>query len=116
MDLRRWLYMRAAGLRRMPIRYDSQVRNHGRLIGIRNTMTTYAEQSHWHEIQQFLPQAFQLRPTDEPTEEWWRWQRHQIHLDCYRNPDAPLKVILFHGVGTNGRQMSTILGAPLARR
>lgn len=79
-------------------------------------MATYAEQANWREIQQYLPEQFQLRPGQEPQEEWWPWRQHRIHLDCYRNPDAPLKVILFHGVGTNGRQMSTILGAPLARK
>jgi alpha-beta hydrolase superfamily lysophospholipase len=75
----------------------------------------YTDQSAWREIQSFLPQAYQLSSGQEPKEEWWSWGNHRIHLDCYRNPAAPLKVILFHGVGTNGRQMSTILGAPLAR-
>jgi len=75
----------------------------------------YADQPAWREIQKFLPPAYQLRPGQEPDEEWWPWRRHRIHLDCYRNAAAPLKVILFHGVGTNGRQMTTILGAPLAR-
>jgi alpha-beta hydrolase superfamily lysophospholipase len=79
-------------------------------------MTTYAEQANWREIQKFLPEQFQLLPGQEPKEEWWPWRQHRLHLDCYRNPEAPLKVILFHGVGTNGRQMSTILGAPLARK
>lgn len=79
-------------------------------------MTTYAQQQNWRDIQRFLPAEFQLKPAQEPQEEWWPWNGHRIHLDCYRNASAPLKVILFHGVGTNGRQMSTILGAPLARR
>ena len=79
-------------------------------------MTTYAQQDDWRRIQSFLPTGFQLQPEQEPREEWWSWNGHRIHLDCYRNASAPLKVILFHGVGTNGRQMSTILGAPLARR
>ena len=78
-------------------------------------MTTYAQQDQWRRTQRFLPTGFQLKPAEEPQEEWWQWGTHRIHLDCYRNPGAPLKVILFHGVGTNGRQMSTILGAPLAR-
>jgi len=78
-------------------------------------MTTYAQQENWRQIQGFLPVEFQLQPAQEPQEEWWPWGRHRIHLDCYRNASAPVKVILFHGVGTNGRQMSTILGAPLAR-
>ncbi len=76
----------------------------------------YADQRAWREIQKFLPPAYRLEPGQEPQEEWWPWRQHCIHLDCYRNPAAPLKVILFHGVGTNGRQMSTILGAPLARQ
>lgn len=79
-------------------------------------MTTYARQENWRQIQSFLPAEFQLKPAQEPHEEWWSWRGHRIHLDCYRNASAPLKLILLHGVGTNGRQMSTILGAPLARR
>ncbi len=51
-----------------------------------------------------------------PAEEWWQWQGNKIHLDTYRNPEAKVKVILFHGVGTNSRQMSMILGGPLAKR
>ncbi len=77
---------------------------------------SYATQSAWREIQGFLPPAYQLHPGEEPAEEWWPWRGHEVHLDCYRDADAPAKVILFHGVGTNGRQLSTILGAPLHRR
>lgn len=76
---------------------------------------SYAQQPAWRAIQQYLPTSYQLHPGQEPTEEWWPWRQHSVHLDCYRNPSAPVKVILLHGVGTNGRQMSTILGAPLAR-
>jgi hypothetical protein len=57
-------------------------------------MATYSKQTNWREIQ-FLPDQFQLGAGQEPKEEWWPWQQHRIHLDCYRNPDAPLKVILF---------------------
>src|SRR5689334_11289967 len=79
-------------------------------------MKTYAQQAVWRDIQNFLPEPYQLKPGQEPAEEWWRWKSDTIHLDTYRNPQAKVKVILFHGVGTNGRQMMTILGAPLARR
>jgi pimeloyl-ACP methyl ester carboxylesterase len=75
---------------------------------------SYAHQSAWREIQQFLPESFRLTDANLPGEEWWEHRGHRIHLDAYRNPDAPMKVILFHGVGTNGRQMTTILGRPLA--
>ncbi|MGW5240288.1 alpha/beta hydrolase [Monashia sp. NPDC004114] len=76
----------------------------------------YAQQPAWRELQAFLPAQYQLTPETEPTEEWWAHQGHEIHLDTYRNAEARAKVILFHGVGTNGRQMTTILGRPLAER
>ncbi|TLU87874.1 MAG: alpha/beta hydrolase [Chlorobium sp.] len=78
-------------------------------------MRYYKTQSSWREIQSFLPKEFQLDRDHEPSEEWWQWRGHHVHLDCFRNPHAGVKVILFHGVGTNGRQMSTILGRPLFR-
>ncbi|GAB20168.1 hypothetical protein GOEFS_106_00650 [Gordonia effusa NBRC 100432] len=77
---------------------------------------TYQTQRAWREIQSFLPADYQIPEDDQPAEEWWDYQGHSIHLDTYRNPDAAVKVILFHGVGTNGRQMSMILGRPLAHR
>ena len=77
---------------------------------------TYATQPVWQQMQAFLPAEFRIQPGHEPSEEWWDWQGHRVHLDAYRNPKAKVKVILFHGVGTNGRQMSMVLGAPLARR
>lgn len=73
----------------------------------------YSQQTIWKELQAFLPANYQLTPDTEPVEEWWQHKGHAIHLDTYRNPQAPAKVILFHGVGTNGRQMTTILGRPL---
>lgn len=77
---------------------------------------TYASQPVWHDMQKFLPPDFQWSDDQLPQEEWWDWNGHRLHLDTYRNPQARVKVILFHGVGTNGRQMSMILGEPLARR
>lgn len=77
---------------------------------------SYASQPAWRAIQEHLPPAYRLTPDREPTEEWWDHEGHRIHLDTYRNPAAPVKVLLFHGVGTNGRQMSLVLGRPLADR
>jgi alpha-beta hydrolase superfamily lysophospholipase len=77
---------------------------------------SYATQNQWRQIQAFLPPDYRLGPDQMPVEEWWPWQGHDVHLDARRNPAAPARVILLHGVGTNGRQMSTILGVPLARR
>ncbi|MCD0449299.1 alpha/beta hydrolase [Actinocorallia sp. API 0066] len=78
--------------------------------------STYRDQDTWRRLQQRLPAAYRLTDETAPAEEFWNWRGHQVHLDRYRNPDAPLRVILHHGVGTNGRQMSLIVGAPLARQ
>ena len=77
---------------------------------------TYSQQQAWKDLEQFLPKEFHLTPHHLPTEEWWAWQGHTIHLDTFRNPKAKIKVILFHGVGTNGRQLNLILGGQLAKR
>jgi alpha-beta hydrolase superfamily lysophospholipase len=81
---------------------------------IRDTPMGYQDQIAWQKIEQFLPLEFHIPKNQLPQEEWWAWHNNNIHLDTYRNPNAKIKVILFHGVGTNGRQMSMILGKPLS--
>lgn len=77
--------------------------------------TLYHDQSAWRKLQEFLPPRLRLTAeADLPTEDFWEWESNNIHLDQYLNPEAPAKVILHHGVGTNGRQMNLILGKPLA--
>ncbi|KAG0651646.1 hypothetical protein D0Z07_2149 [Hyphodiscus hymeniophilus] len=75
----------------------------------------YETQSTWKDIQKFLPASLQFDDTHKPVEEWWEHRGHTIHLDRWRNPEAKVRVILHHGVGTNGRQMSMILGVPLLK-
>lgn len=75
----------------------------------------YSQQTAWKEIAAFLPEKLQFDESFHPEEEWWAWRDNEIHLDTFRNPAAKAKVILLHGVGTNGRQMSTIIGGPLAK-
>lgn len=75
----------------------------------------YSEQKQWKKIADYLPQEYAFTEDYHPEEEWWDWKGNRIHLDTFRNPDAKAKVILFHGVGTNGRQMSTIIGGPLSK-
>jgi hypothetical protein len=59
---------------------------------------SYKTQNNWKEIQSYLPAHLQLlSDNDLPTEETWLWQGHFIHLDTYRNPNAKVKLILFHG-------------------
>lgn len=74
---------------------------------------TYADQQAWKDIQTFLPERLHFTPDHSPVEEFWSHRGHNIHLDRWRNPSAKIRVILHHGVGTNGRQMSMILGVPL---
>ncbi|MDB2107226.1 alpha/beta hydrolase [Clostridium paraputrificum] len=76
---------------------------------------SYNNQKSWKEIQSFLPQNLHFTSTYKPDEEWWNWKGNKVHLDTFRNKNAKAKVILFHGVGTNGRQMSTIIGGPLSK-
>ncbi|MFJ3648800.1 alpha/beta hydrolase [Streptomyces murinus] len=77
--------------------------------------TSYRDQQAWRDLQRFLPERLRLTDETAPEEEFWDWRGHRVHLDRYPNPEARAKVVLHHGVGTNGRQMSLILGAPLAR-
>lgn len=74
----------------------------------------YSEQKNWEKIMSYLPEKYHLNGKDLPGEEYWQWHSNIVHLDTFRNPEASAKIILFHGVGTNGRQMSTIIGKPLA--
>ena len=80
-----------------------------------NYMGTYQNQQAWKDIQNFLPAQLHYTDTYQPTEEIWDWKGNKVHLDTFRNPNAPAKIICFHGVGTNGRQISMIFGGPLAR-
>lgn len=78
-------------------------------------MTTYENQQAWRDVQNFLPAAYHYTAAYHPVEEQWDWRGHGVHLDTFRNPQAKAKIIMFHGVGTNGRQISLIIGGPLAQ-
>lgn len=75
--------------------------------------STYEGQKTWKDVQKFLPRRLDFTDDHSPVEEWWETRGHKIHLDRWKNPTAKARVILHHGVGTNGRQMSMILGLPL---
>ncbi len=76
-------------------------------------MRRYEHQRAWKEIQQFLPASVRFDEGFGPREESWTWRGDGVHLDRFENSASPLKLILVHGVGTNGRQMSLIVGGPL---
>ncbi len=77
---------------------------------------TYEQQKAWKAIGEFLPEEYRYNADYKPVEEYWNWKGNNVHLDTFRNPDAQAKVICFHGVGTNGRQISMIIGGPLAKK
>ena len=78
-------------------------------------MGLYVNQKAYKEVESFLPTEYHYTKDYHPTEEFWDWRGNQVHLDTFRNSKAKAKIILFHGVGTNGRQISMILGGPLAK-
>ena len=77
---------------------------------------TYQSQKSWRDIQSHLPQEYRFNSDNMPEEDYWNWRGHTVHLDRYRNESATHKIIQLHGVGTNGRMMSSIVGRPLADR
>lgn len=79
------------------------------------TTSGYESQAAWRDIQKFLPQRLHFEGELAPVEDWWEHGGHKLHLDRWPNPAAKTRVILHHGVGTNGRQMSMILGVPLRK-
>ncbi|MCX4093226.1 alpha/beta hydrolase [Nocardia sp. alder85J] len=76
----------------------------------------YRDQPDWRALQRHLPARLRLDADTAPDEEFWSWRGNEVHLDRYPAPAAAVKIVLHHGVGTNGRQLSLVLGAPLARR
>lgn len=77
---------------------------------------SYNSQKNWKDIQGFLPEELHFRNDYSPEEDYWEWRGHTVHLDRFRNPEATHKIIQLHGVGTNGRMMSSIVGGPLFKR
>lgn len=76
---------------------------------------TYEQQQGWQAYQSWFPERMRsTTPETTPTEEAWSWRGLDVHLDRMVNPDAPLKVIVLHGVGAYGRVMAP--AAVLARR
>lgn len=66
-------------------------------------MKFYTEETYWKKYQDFLPVDLQYERNNLPSEEYWNWKDYEIHLDRMRNPDSPVKVIILHGAGGNGR-------------
>lgn len=63
---------------------------------------SYREATYWREYDKRLPSAFRLSAVD-PEEERWSWRGISVHIDRLPAPDAPIKLILVHGIGGYGR-------------
>lgn len=64
--------------------------------------SSYVEVTNWRRYEAQLPPEFQLSG-ERPEEERWRWHDIAVHVDRLPAPDAPLKLLLLHGVGGYGR-------------
>ena len=76
--------------------------------------TSYRNKPQWEAIMADLPPSLQLTRDQLPQEETWNWQGNGVHIDRYDTLNAKCKVILHHGVGTNGRQMTLLIGQRLS--
>ena len=63
----------------------------------------YTESQYWRKYNDFLPKELQYNETNLPTETYWTWKDYKIHLDQMKNDSSPVKVIILHGAGGNGR-------------
>ncbi|WP_223192752.1 alpha/beta hydrolase [Paenibacillus sedimenti] len=61
---------------------------------------------YWRQYQPFMPEDMRLKPGNLPLEDWWKWRDFHIHLDRMPVEQAPVKVILIHGAGGNGRLLA----------
>ena len=79
-------------------------------------MKTYESDSTWKAINKMMPDDIGISGDVSPVESYFPWRNSRIHIDRFENPDAKVKVIMHHGVGTNGRLLSLSTGAALARQ
>lgn len=78
----------------------------------------YSKDQTWIELQNYLPLENQIDDTFFPKEEFVRYdQEINLHLDIYESRDKQnnISVIIFHGVGGNGRLLSFI-AVPLQKQ
>jgi len=79
-------------------------------------MKTYDSTHTWKAINTLLPEDFGISDDVKPVESYFSWCNSRIHIERFDNPNSKVKVIMHHGVGTNGRLLSLSTGAALARQ
>lgn len=74
----------------------------------------YQQDMTWFKIQKYLPLENRLEGNGLPKEYFIKNDKYQIHIDHYYHREPKATILLFHGVGGNGRLLSFI-GLPLWR-
>jgi alpha-beta hydrolase superfamily lysophospholipase len=80
------------------------------------TMNTYESDDTWKAINNMMPRDIGINSDIKPIESYFPWRNSRIHIERFENPASKVKVIMHHGVGTNGRLLSMSTGAALARQ
>lgn len=76
----------------------------------------YTNDETWQKLQAFLPERNRISISCAPSEMFSTFGGANIHLDIYNeHSNNGVTLVLFHGVGGNGRLLSFI-AAPLAKR
>lgn len=75
----------------------------------------YKNDECWKKVQKYLPPHNRLTKQSMPEENYVTVLEHQIHIDHYKVRKPKARIILFHGVGGNGRLLSFI-AAPLKEK
>lgn len=75
---------------------------------------SYNNDPTWKKLQAFLPSAYGMTDYQTPAESVWHWQNYQIHVERYARPASPVRVVILHGLGTDSRQTSLLIGRPLS--
>lgn len=63
----------------------------------------YTQTEYWKKYHDFLPKELQYKETKLPAEIYWQWKDYSIHIDKMTAEGSPVKVIILHGAGGNGR-------------
>ncbi|WP_293301263.1 alpha/beta fold hydrolase [Pedobacter sp. UBA4863] len=63
----------------------------------------YTQTTYWKKYSSFLPRELQYRETKLPVETYWKWKDFNIHIDKMEVKHTPVKVIILHVAGGNGR-------------
>jgi len=65
--------------------------------------TLYKDLTYWRKYNLFLPIELQYKNENLPKEYYWEWGNFSIHIDRMYQESSPVKVIVLHGAGGNGR-------------